>query len=153
MYRSHMRTFTAKRTSRREAGFTLLELMAVLVIAAVLTAIAVPVYQSQVRQAQRSEAQAALSDAAARLDRYFFDNNVYTTDLSQVGYTTSTVTTLDGRWRVASAVGSSGSINTSYLLTATSLDTARDPECLTLTLSSQGQRGYTGSGADLDTCW
>ena len=52
-------------------GFTLIELMVVVVIATILVALAVPSYMSQVRRSRRVEAKTALLDLAGREERYF----------------------------------------------------------------------------------
>ena len=51
-------------------GFTLLELMVVVIILGVLAAIAVPSFQSQYHQSKSAEAQALLRDIAAKQDAY-----------------------------------------------------------------------------------
>ncbi|MBI5486120.1 MAG: prepilin-type N-terminal cleavage/methylation domain-containing protein [Deltaproteobacteria bacterium] len=51
-------------------GFTLLELMIVVIILGVLAAIAVPTFQSQLHQSKSAEAQALLRDIAAKQDAY-----------------------------------------------------------------------------------
>jgi len=79
---------TNRRTfpSRRETGFTLAELMIVIVIAAILISIAVPAYTSQTRKSRRTEAKTAVLDLASREERYFSTNNQYTTDPTLLGY-------------------------------------------------------------------
>jgi len=54
------------RTTPPAAGFTLVELMIVVVIASILLAIAVPSYMTQVRESRRTEAKTALLDLAGR---------------------------------------------------------------------------------------
>ncbi len=52
-------------------GFTLIELMVTIMVAAILAAIAVPSYTSQIRKSRRTEARNAVLDAAAREERLF----------------------------------------------------------------------------------
>jgi len=73
---------------RRVAGFTLIELMVTLVVAAILISIAVPSYQSQVRKSRRTEARNAVMDLAAREERYYSVNNAYTNVALELGYGT-----------------------------------------------------------------
>lgn len=70
---------------RRAAGFTLNELMLVVMILGILAVIAYASYASQIKKAQRSVAKSVLLDTAARQERYFFTYRVYTTDMSSSG--------------------------------------------------------------------
>src|SRR5690606_16242997 len=67
-------------------GFTMIELMIVVVIVGILAAIAYPSYRSYVLRANRAEARALLLDIAAREERFFSNNNTYTADLTQLGF-------------------------------------------------------------------
>lgn len=58
-------------------GFTLIELMIVIAIVAILTAIAYPSYQDSVRKARRGSAQADLVELANFMERRFTENNAY----------------------------------------------------------------------------
>lgn len=71
---------------RRAGGFTLIELMVTLVVAAILISIAVPAYQTQVRKSRRTEARNAVMDLAAREERYYSVNNAYTNLALQLAY-------------------------------------------------------------------
>lgn len=75
-----------RQTHIRTLGFTLVELMVVLLIAAILAAIAVPMYQSQVRESRRTDAKTAVLDLAAREEKYFSLNNTYTGSPIYLGY-------------------------------------------------------------------
>lgn len=59
---------------RSSQGFTLIELMVVVVIASILLAVAVPSYTNYVRQARRTDARTAVLDLAGREERYFSTN-------------------------------------------------------------------------------
>ncbi len=56
---------------RNERGFTLMELMVVIVIVAILAAVAVPLYINYVKDAQRTEAKAAIGAIATAEQTYF----------------------------------------------------------------------------------
>src|SRR5260370_6500079 len=70
----------------RIAGFTLVELMAVILVASILFAIAIPSYQSQIRKSRRTDAKTAVLDLAAREEKYFSLNNSYTNSPANLGY-------------------------------------------------------------------
>jgi len=56
---------------RNEKGFTLMELMVVIVIVAILAAVAVPLYINYVKDAQRTEAKAAIGAIATAEQAYY----------------------------------------------------------------------------------
>lgn len=73
--------------ARRSWGFTLIELMVVVVIATILLAIAIPSYMSQVRQSRRTEAKTAILDLAGREERFLSTNpQSYSSVAAQLGY-------------------------------------------------------------------
>ena len=55
----------------RQQGFTLIEVMIVVLIIGILAAIAYPNYSEYVKRGNRSEGQAFLNDVSARQERYF----------------------------------------------------------------------------------
>jgi type IV pilus assembly protein PilE len=67
-------------------GVTLLELMIVVVIIGLLAAIAYPNYRQYVARAKRNEARAALLQIATNQERFYLQNNTYTTDLTALGF-------------------------------------------------------------------
>jgi type IV pilus assembly protein PilE len=73
-------------TKARVAGFTLIELMVVVLVAAILVGIAVPGYQSQIRHSRRTDAKTAVLDAASREEKYLTLGNTYTTTAASLGY-------------------------------------------------------------------
>ena len=58
-------------------GFTLIEMMIVVVIVGVLTLVAYPAYQSYVKKANRAEAKSYLMDLAQKQQLYFNDVRSY----------------------------------------------------------------------------
>ena len=138
-------------------GFTLVELMIVIVIVAILAAIAIPGYTSQIRKSRRTEARNALLDAAAREERFFATNNYYSIATSDLGYGA-------GPWpvKVGSSyynLGAACTLNAAghcidYALTATAISPQdKDTACATFTLNQTGSQGFTGTAATAATCW
>lgn len=66
------RTFTV-----RASGFTLIEIMMVVVIIAILVAIALPSYNKQTLKTHRSDAEAALASFAGAMEKEFTSNGSY----------------------------------------------------------------------------
>ncbi len=66
-------------TRHRSAGFTLIEVMIVIAIIAILTAVALPSYTRHVQRGRLTEATAKLSDMRTRLEVFFQDNRKYGT--------------------------------------------------------------------------
>ena len=78
-------TISFKRKSY-SMGFTLIELMIVVVLIAILAAIAYPSFIDSVRKGRRADAQTGLMEAAHKLENFYARNATYTEDLTQVGY-------------------------------------------------------------------
>lgn len=134
----------------RQQGFTLIEVMIVVLIIGILAAIAYPNYSEYVKRGNRSEGQAFLNDVSARQERYFSQNNAYITNDSDVaklalknGNKSET-----GKYELAlSKVDNDGG----YTLTAK--EQFNDTKCGNLTLNARGVRGRTGSGMSAEDCW
>jgi type IV pilus assembly protein PilE len=62
---------------KRTRGFTLIEIMLVVLVIAILVAIAFPSYQQHLRKGRRANAEAFLSDLAAREQQYLLDARGY----------------------------------------------------------------------------
>lgn len=148
-----MSTWTSPRchtSPSLQRGITLIELMIVVVIVGILASIAYPGYQEYTRRAKRAEGKALLSEIAARMERYYFDNNTYTADLTEIGYSSATPASAEGNYTASVEDGPSADISTSYTLRITPAGTHHDSRCGDLTLDSRGLKGATG---DTETCW
>jgi len=64
---------------RRMSGFTLIELMIVLAVIGILTAVALPSYRSYIARGIRSQGQQFLIDFSQRQEQYFLDSRAYAT--------------------------------------------------------------------------
>ena len=103
----------------RLAGITLIELMIVVLIVGILASIAYPSYQSYVTRARRTDGKGLIMDVAGRLERYYYDNNVYTTDMTDLGYAGASPESDNKFYTASVAAGPSGNINTSYTIRVT----------------------------------
>jgi type IV pilus assembly protein PilE len=150
-------------------GFTLIELMVTIVIAATLLSIAVPSYMQQIRKSRRTEARAALLDLAGREERFYSTNNTYSQQPADLGYPGKFPQNVGSGYYsvnvVAAAAGAcpgaaAGATATcmTYSLTAqpTTLgNQQKDTQCATFTLIQTGQQSSVSTtGVDTSsTCW
>lgn len=138
---------------RCRRGFSLIELMIAVVVVSLLASIAYPSYVSYVERARRSDGVALLLDVAARQERFFADNNTYTTTLTGLGFGSASPKSSQGYYQASVAAGATTSIATSYLVTATPVST--DSTCGNLTLDSRGTKGTSVSSdaSVIAKCW
>ena len=134
-------------------GFTLIELMITLAIAAILVAIAVPIYQHVQERARRTEATNALEALAAREEGYYTRYNIYTTSLTQLGYpAAATVTTSGGDYAILIL---SANASTYQLQAAPLSDRQANDACGKFQLDSRGQQTVIpkNSSVSANSCW
>ena len=146
--------------ARPASGFTLIELMVVILIVAILTIIAVPSYRSQTLKSHRTEAKSTLMDLAAREERFLATNGVYSgtaTDLGLSawgsvgnGYYTVAISNV-----TAAAAGSATTAATpaKFTLTATATSVGnqtQDTKCNSFTID---QSGLQSSAPATTGCW
>lgn len=147
--------------TQRARGITLIELMVVVVIVGIIASIAIPSYRNYVIRAQRADATAALLKIAAAQEKFYLQNNTYTTALGSTGLKISTATTpvSERGWYSLSISSPSGTtLSTAYLATATAVNGGpqfQDKDCRTLTIRETGQRGAKNAGGtdNTATCW
>jgi len=75
---------------RASKGFTLVELLIVVVIISLLAMVAIPSYNVSVSKARRADAQSSLSGLSGAMERYFTENGTYIGAAGTVGTPTST---------------------------------------------------------------
>jgi type IV pilus assembly protein PilE len=152
-----MRTDPGKRLNlRRMRGVSMIELLTVVVVVAMLATISVQSYRGYLVRAHRTDATTALLRIQVAEEKYFLQNNSYTTDLASApptGLGIATVTQ-NGYYNVAVAAdaNSTNKIATSFVATATATGgQTKDTACQTLTLNDQGQKGPTQTA--VANCW
>lgn len=139
------------------AGFSLIELMVVLLIASILIAIAVPSYNASVSKARRTDAKNALLDLAAREERYYATNSgTYSAVAANLGYSGTFPVTLGVtgsqyyQLNVASVTAQTSTTVATYTLTATPINAQASDVCGTYTLTSAGVQSVSGTATG---CW
>ncbi|MGJ7519263.1 type IV pilin protein [Variovorax sp. LT1P1] len=138
-----------------ERGFTLIELMIVVAVIAVLSAIAYPSYQEYVMRSRRAEAQSLLNEAAARQERWRAQNGSYITpggaetDITKLKLPNGTQSE-HGYYTLEVANDASG-----YLLTARRAGSqAADGKCGNFTLNAAGKKDMVaGTPGTVEQCW
>ncbi|HEU0277948.1 MAG TPA: type IV pilin protein [Rhodanobacteraceae bacterium] len=141
-----------QRTPHR--GFTLIELMIVVAIIAILTAIAVPTYLTYVLHGRRAQAYALLERNQAMLEQCYAQNFSYT-PAAPASCPAPAQTSQNGYYALAPAPATSIGA-TSYRLTVIPVGAqAKDTQCASFTLTSGNVRSAVNSaGADnTSTCW
>lgn len=150
--------------SRNIQGFTLIEVMIVVVIISILAVVAVPSYQEHVKKGKRSDGKAYLLDLVSRQERFYTQFSSYTDVLvapsgcsgaacglglgnntSPEEYYTASVTA------TPAGCSAAGPLCTGYTLTA-AVNGWLDDDCITLTIDNAAIKGTSGPKST-DYCW
>jgi len=147
------------RTTIRQRGITLLELMIVVAIISMIAAFAYPSYTRYIVNTKRTAATSTLLQIADRQQLFFMDNKRYTADLTDLGFAANPLWVSDDGTAVAAGDADAVYIfavanvaPTTYTAFAAPLaaQLKRDAECGTMTLNQAGARDALGGG---DDCW
>lgn len=144
-------------THQTSAGVTLLELLVVVVIVGILAAIAVPSYRNYVLRAQRSDATATLLRIAAAQEKFYLQNNTYTTTFGTGGLNLGATNASEHGWYTV-AIAKNPELTQGFTATATAPSTSpqyRDTECREFSINEAGQRGAKNAAGTVNTdvCW
>ena len=140
-------------------GFTLIELMIVVLIVGVLASVAFPAYTNYSTKTKRALAKSQLSQIASRQEMFFADNKRYADHLAELGMSAKEITI-----NASSAEVSSSAKDAIYTLSLTDTGTRtftanatplnaqadNDKDCATMTLNQSGTKASSGGGVD---CW
>jgi len=149
--------------AQESSGFSLIELLITMVMLSILTAIAIPSYQSYVLKSHRTEAKTTLLDLAGMEERFFSTSNIYSTLPSDLGYGAALVfpfNSFNNYYQINVAITapaapsplSPAGTPATYTLTATAINQQlNDTNCQTFTLVSNGTK--TAAPDPNNNCW
>ena len=116
----------------RSKGFSLIELMIVIAIIGIITAIAVPSYNSYVQDTYKAQASADMKLCALQLERHYSNGFSYVGFDTGGGASNCVTTNLDhgGSWHTHSPLGANDNVQyvISYVLSATDFTLTATPE-------------------------
>ena len=150
---------------RPASGFTLIELMVVVLIVTILTVIAVPSYLNQTLKSHRTEAKSILLDLASRQERFMATNGVYSAAATDMGYTGTwpqnvgsnyySVSMPNGVTAAGAGTATTAATPAKFVFTATAIgNQTKDTLCATLSIDQTGSQTSTNStGGNSTGCW
>ena len=134
-------------------GFTLVEVLIVVVIISLLAGLALSSYGNYIRKARRADAKADLLELAQLIERNYTESNSFAVDAAGNAYTLPF-----NRSPATGRIFYNLSLNpaptaTTYTIQAVPTGSQTDDTlCMTLSLNQAGQRFESGSGTVAD-CW
>ena len=125
-------------------GFTLIEAVVVMAIAAILAAVAIPNYSEYVMRSHRSAVQSFISDVASRQSQFFLDRRNYAATVAALNMTAPAE--VAARYTVAIAVVAGPPAG--FQVTATPTGAQATDRCGVLTIDQAGNRTAVSN-----RCW
>ncbi len=122
-------------------GVTLMELMIVVVILGIITAIAYPSYRQYVAKAKRNEAKVALLQIATMQERFYLQNNTYTEDMTHLGFPVDENFTTDSNSYVVNVTAANAATFSATAVYQTA--GAEADKCATFSIDGRGSKTST----------
>jgi type IV pilus assembly protein PilE len=137
----------------RLAGFSLIELLVVLVIMGVLSAVALPGYTRYVQRGHRTEAMAALLESQHFMERYYSANGQYLSPANAVPLLPQRLQGIPSQGTVRYQLSVREATVKSYVLQAVPEGSMAGDICGSLTINQTGLRGVLNSTRSVAECW
>jgi len=150
-------------THRRSKGFTLIEIMIVVAIIGILTAVAMPAYTGYIARANRADARTQLIQASLFMQRFYSANDSYQQDRAGTAVLTAMPTNLknspaDGTALYTLSIPTATDTDFSLRMQLVVSGKMASDKCGAFTLTATGVKGVwvnnaAGSTALRDECW
>ena len=140
-------------------GFTLIELIIVVAIVAIVSAVALPSYNNSIAKSRRAEARGQLLEAAQFMQRFYSQNDSFSQD--RAGNAVAMPSGLATVPKTAAAGAGTYSISYSATTTVATFTVQAVPraggpmaadKCGSFLLDNTGRRTISGTGT-VDECW
>ncbi len=135
-------------TAARWRGFTVVELMVVLVVTGLLAAVAYPSYSAQLTKGRRADAKQSLIELAQKLERFYTERSTYVgATLGGTGiYSSSSV---GGFYNLAITSQTAAG----FTVTATPTGRQTGDACGTFGYNQAGDKVVAGGSMTTASCW
>lgn len=144
---NHIKHPSSAKPLKHQRGFTLIEVMIVLVILGILTSVGWSAYESQSTKNRRAEGVRALMEASSLMEKCYVNSSPNNT------YENCTLPAESDRFHYSLALSHTDPTQ-DYTLTATAQNAqAGDDKCTSLTINHLGVRGKTGTATSARSCW
>lgn len=148
---------------KKNKGFSLVELMIVLVVMGIIVSFAYPSYTNQVRKSKRADAHVALNEVVQRLESYFMRHYEYPTGakgdasysqlLTGLGYPSTGIISSEGHYEIE--IDSKKTIYTVTAKPVAASSQQQDKLCFIMEIKHTGQRSAKNDSQVNTTneCW